>query len=94
MTCYCVYATNPMSEPFSQRLVVGRIGVKRGTVRKKQTSRLYGIHQKLNGTLSQRTPDQVSCDRAIRYSGLGVHSVGRVGDFLDASFFFSEKLGG
>ena len=27
------------------------------------------FHQKLNGTESQRTPDQVSCDRAIRYSG-------------------------
>ena len=42
------------------------------------------IHQKLNGTESQRTPDQVSCDRAIRYSGFfGVRSVGPVGDFLD-----------
>ena len=29
----------------------------------------------------QRTPQQVT--RAIRYSGLGVHSVGPVGDFLD-----------
>ena len=29
----------------------------------------------------QRTPEQVA--RAIRYSGLGVHSVGPVGDFLD-----------
>ena len=27
------------------------------------------FHQKLNGTESQRTADQVSCDRAIRYSG-------------------------
>ena len=44
------------------------------------------IHQKLNGTESQRTPDQVSCDRAIRYSGfLGVRSVGPVGDFLESS---------
>ena len=28
-------------------------------------------------------PYQVSCDRAIRYSGLGVRSVDPVGDFLD-----------
>ena len=28
-------------------------------------------------------PRPVSCDRAIRYSGLGVRSVGPVGDFLD-----------
>ena len=28
------------------------------------------IHQKLNGTESQRTPDQVSCDRAIRLDTL------------------------
>ncbi len=28
-------------------------------------------------------PYQVSCDRAIRYSGLGVRSVGPVGDFLE-----------
>ena len=27
------------------------------------------IHPKLNGTESQRTPDQVSCDPAIRHSG-------------------------
>ena len=31
----------------------------------------------------QRTPKQVA--RAIRYSGLGVRSVGPVGDFLDCS---------
>ena len=32
----------------------------------------------------QRTPDQVSCDRAIRYSGFfGVRSVGPVRDFLE-----------
>ena len=30
-------------------------------------------------------PRSVSCDRAIRYSGLGVRSVGPVGDFLDIS---------
>ena len=35
-------------------------------------SRPPKVHQKLNGTESQRIPDQVSCDRAIRYSGLGV----------------------
>ena len=28
-------------------------------------------------------PRSVSCDRAIRYSGLGVRSVGPVGDFLE-----------
>ena len=43
------------------------------------------ILQKLNGTESQRTPDQVSCDRAIRSSGFfGVRSVGPVGDFLNS----------
>ena len=42
------------------------------------------VHQKLNGTESQRTPKKVSCDRANRYSGFfGVRSVGPVGDFLD-----------
>ena len=38
------------------------------------------IHQNLNGTLP--THPWVSCDRAIRYSGWGVRSVGPVGDFL------------
>ena len=42
-------------------------------------------HQKIDvWTDSQRTPDQVNCDRAIKYSGLGVRSVGPVGDFLDS----------
>ena len=45
------------------------------------------FHEKLNGTESQRTPDQVSCDRAIRSSGLGVRSVGPVGYFLDVCIF-------
>ena len=39
------------------------------------------LHQKLNGTLP--TDPEVSCDRAIRYSGLGIRSGGPVGDFLD-----------
>ena len=39
------------------------------------------FHQKLNGTESQRTPKEVA--RAIRFSGLGVRSVGPVGDFLE-----------
>ena len=39
------------------------------------------VHQKLNGTESQRTPKEVA--RAIRYSGLGVRSVGPVGEFLE-----------
>ena len=39
------------------------------------------FHQKLNGTESQRTPKEVT--RAIRYSCLGVRSVGHVGDFLE-----------
>ena len=38
-------------------------------------------HEKLNGTESQRIP-MGSCEKAIRYSGLGVRSVGPVGDFL------------
>ena len=43
------------------------------------------------GTLSQRTPDQVSCDRAIRYSGFfGVRSVGPVGDFLDIQVAYKK----
>ena len=33
----------------------------------------------------------VSCDRAIRYSGIGVRSVGPVGDFLDKSM--DDSLG-
>ena len=37
----------------------------------------FWIHQKLNGTL----PKKVT--RAIKYPGLGVRSVGPVGDFLD-----------
>ena len=40
------------------------------------------IHQKLNGTESQRTPFS-KLPVVIRYSGLGVRSVGPVGDFLD-----------
>ena len=47
------------------------------------------IHQKLNGTESQRTPDQVSCDRAIRYPGLRVRSMGPVGDFLDTENYLA-----
>ena len=41
-------------------------------VRKNHIMLIYTLHQKLNGTESQRTPDQVSCDRAIRYSGFRV----------------------
>ena len=52
---------------------------------------LVTFHQKLNGT--SPTDPQVSCDRAIRYSGWGVRSVGPVGDFLETYFsayiFFS-----
>ena len=45
---------------------------------------LSSIHQKLNGTKSQRTPFRKLRDRAIRYSSFfGVRSVGPVGDFLD-----------
>ena len=39
----------------------------------------------------QRTPKEVA--RAIRYSGLGVRSVGPVGDFLDNSIPYMEHLG-
>ena len=42
------------------------------------------IHQKLNGTESQRTPKEVAT--AIRFSGLGVRSVGPVGDFLEPTY--------
>ena len=41
------------------------------------------LHQKSNGTESQRTPIGKVPTSAIRYSSLGVHSVGPVGDFLD-----------
>ena len=34
----------------------------------------------------QRTPKEVA--RAIRYSGLGVRSVGPVGDFLDIMIWY------
>ena len=47
------------------------------------------INKKMNGTESQRTP-QVSCNRAIRYLGLGLRSVGPVGDFLDSSLTANE----
>ena len=39
----------------------------------------------------QRTPKEVA--RTIRYSGLGVRSVGPVGDFLDNSIPYMEHLG-
>ena len=47
------------------------------------------LHQRLNGTESQRTPKEVT--RAIRYSGSGVRSMGPVGDFLEIQqiVFFS-----
>ena len=45
------------------------------------------FHQKLNGTESQRTPKEVT--RAMRYSGLGVRSLGPVGDFLDDLLSFA-----
>ena len=38
----------------------------------------------------QRTPKEVA--RAIRFSGLGVRSVGPVGDFLDYSFLFLSQV--
>ena len=41
-------------------------------------------HQKLNGTLPT-DPRSVSCDRVIRYLGLGVRSVGPVGFFFHPS---------
>ena len=41
----------------------------------------WGIHQKLNGTESQRTPKEGT--KVMRYSGLEVRSLGPVGDFLD-----------
>ena len=41
------------------------------------------VHQKLNGTESQRTPKE-GYDRAIKYPGFfEVRSVGPVGDFLE-----------
>ena len=49
---------------------------------KKQTKKEPRIHQKLNGTESQRTPKKVT--RAIKYPGLGVCSVGpTVGNVLE-----------
>ena len=36
------------------------------------------------------TDPSVSCDRVIRYSGLGVRSVGPVGDFLGIFFIFTH----
>ena len=65
-----------MSEAFSQKFSYEMMVAK-------------GFHQKLNRTESQRTPDQVSCDRSIRsirYSGFfGVReSRGSCGsDFLE-----------
>ena len=40
------------------------------------------FHQKMNGTLLI-TSRPLSRNRAIRYSGLGVRSVGPVGEFLN-----------
>ncbi len=37
-------------------------------------------------------PRSVSCDRAIRYSGLGVCSVGPVGDFLETIHLVGDML--
>ena len=37
----------------------------------------------------QRTPKSVA--RAVRYSGLGVRSVGPVGDFLEREFTSAQK---
>ena len=46
---------------------------------------MQSVHQKLNGTDSQRTPFSELLYRAIRYSGcFGVRSVGVVGDFLES----------
>ena len=39
----------------------------------------------------QQTPNKVA--RAIRYSGLGVRSVGPVGDFLEKHFVFFFRQG-
>ena len=44
----------------------------------------YGYLSKIKWNLTNG-PTFVSCDRAIRYSGLGVRSVGPVGDFLEYS---------
>ena len=37
-----------------------------------------------------RTSGLLRCDRAIGYSGLGVHSVGPVGDFLDMIYLYKS----
>ena len=52
---------------------------------------LVNIHQKLNGTESQRTPDHVSCDRVTRYSGFW----NRVREFSrsDRGSDFFKKIG-
>ena len=50
--------------------------------------------KKLNGTESQRNPDQVSCDRAIRYSVLRVRETWYVGDFLESRTSGLVFLGG
>ena len=44
------------------------------------------VHQKLMSGPNPNGPRSVNCDRAISYSGLGVRSVGPVGDFLDNGF--------
>ena len=53
------------------------------------------LHQKLDGTESQRTPVQQVAIELIRYSGFfGFRSVGpTVGDFLDFPHFSSERYG-
>ena len=48
---------------------------------------------KIEWDLTNR-PRSVSCDRAIRYSGLGVRSVGPVRDFLDLRFPILMRISG
>ena len=60
---------------------------------KQQTDDLYFVSIKNFIGPYQRTPKQVA--RAIRYPGLGVRSVGPVGDFLDCWFrtIFGHAVG-
>ena len=45
---------------------------------------LQWLYHFINKSMGPYQQKPLSCDRAIRYSGLGVHSVGPLGDFLES----------
>ncbi len=70
--------SNPINGIFTYHINWCRISAIDSNIIQHSDPRTFEVpcfHQKMNGTESQRTPDQVSCDRAIRCSGFfGVRS--------------------